>query len=139
MSDYLDEIKETQLRYYGFIIPTVDKLKRFAKEIKSTKYCILQVRFYGYYQVIVGLKEKHKSVLDLHSIFLQFCLSKKYRAFYWTTDKKIIVIFNRKNNKIKAFFVSNKEDKIQKIITKCNKKQFKKYVELLNQLNQHKE
>ena len=133
MSDYLDEIKETQLRYYCFIIPTVDKLKQFTKEIKSTEYCILQVNFYGYYQVIVGLKEKHKSILNLHSIFLQFCLSKKYIAFYWITDKKIIVVFNQKSSKIKAFFVANKEDKIQKIITKSNKKQFQKYVELFNQ------
>lgn len=121
IDEIIKEIEDTKRGYYCFTISADEKVKALQKALKETDYCILQVHYYGVFQVIIGRKENAKGVFDFHNLYCLLCCSDKYTPRYVDINgnydykgKQIISVNSRKSGKSK-FLIFAENDKIKKI------------------------
>ena len=121
IDEIIKEIEETKRQYYCFTISADEKVKALQKALKKTDYCILQVHYYGVFQVIVGRKQNANCVFDFHHLYCILCCSDKYSPIYVDINgnfeyktKQIISVNSKKSGKSK-FLIFAENDKIKKI------------------------
>ena len=124
IENIIKEIEETKRQYYCFTISSDEKVKALQKALNKTDYCILQVHYYGVFQVIVGRKQNANCVFDFHHLYCILCCSDKYTRRYVDINgnfeyntKQIISVNSRKSGKSKflIFAENNKIKKIKKV------------------------
>ena len=121
IDEVIKEIEDTKRGYYCFTILADEKVKALQKALKKTDYCILQVNYYGVFQVIVGRKQNANCVFDFHHLYCVLCCSDKYTPRYVDINgnydckgRQIISVNSKKSGKPK-FLIYAKNDKITKI------------------------
>lgn len=121
IDEIIKEIEDTKRGYYCFTISADKNVKALQKALKKTDYCILQVHYYGVFQVIVGRKQNAKGVFDFHHLYCLLCCSPKYTPRYVDINgnydykgRQIISVNSKKSGESK-FLIFAENDKITKI------------------------